>query len=237
MTSVDIPASSAYDVLLGNGPGHAINRSWRGILEQMEAHGWTLIEQLPRIRITRWAHPDGRSITVQFPSDKRPHVSLNEPDDHHALGYRQALAYVVTPRIPDPGPPSIMGAARQLGLEELIADAGVDLTLQPLLQARRDLTPPGGFANPIGPAAKTCEQVMADLFAAAEHNRLRAKERSAHDGGCSDRHSVLLQQRAGQFEAVGLQLAKMTVARHEYRNAVADAAARPLDIRPARVRA
>src|SRR5690242_14241140 len=128
MTSVDIPASSAYDVLLGNGPGHAINRSWRGILEQMEAHGWTLIEQLPRIRITRWAHPDGRSITVQFPSDKRPHVSLNEPDDHHALGYRQALAYVVTPRIPDPGPPSIMGAARRLGLEELVPDRSEEHT-------------------------------------------------------------------------------------------------------------
>lgn len=235
MTSVDIPAQSAFDVLLGNGPGHAINKSWRTVLEQMEVHGWTLSEQDPQIRITRWAHPDGRRLTVQFPSDRRPLIRADHP--YRSLGTRQALAYVVTPWIPDPGPPSIMGAARQLGLEVLVADAGVDVTLLPLLQARVDLTPPGGFANPIRSARKTCEQVMADLFEAAERNREQAKQYAGYDGGVAGARGVLLQQRAGQFEAFGLQLAKMTAARHDYRMALADAAARPLDIRPPRVRA
>ena len=234
MTSVDIPAGTAYDVLLGKGPGHAINRSWRGILEQMEVHGWTLTEQDPQVRITRWGHPDGRSITVQFPSDRRPLIYRDLP--YVMLGYRQALAYVVTPQIPDPGPPSVARAAEQLGLATLVAESSHDVTLHPLLQARVDLTPPGGFILPKGPPAKTCEQVMADLFAAAERNRTAAKALAAHDAGVQTGHGVLLQQRAGQFEAVGLQLAKMTAARHDYRMALADAAARPLDIRPARVR-
>jgi hypothetical protein len=227
-----------YDKLLGDGPLSVKHKQSRQIVEQMEAHGWSLNGNAPSVGLLSFKAPDGRQIGVQFlvgEYSSKPRFFTGDASRGRDMSYKAALAHVVTPTHEEVGGGSVSGAMERAGLPD-INKSYSDHTLRPLRDAQQAHT---GYGTMRGPTKDTAE-VAADLRKAAAQNRVVADQRKAYNdkvlGGNSveDDSSRLLRQRADEFEKVADELAKMDAERKTYEAERDRRAALPLDIRPGR---
>jgi hypothetical protein len=246
-TATASPQPEVYDKLLG--PDSPIqNKSMRGLLEQMEAHGWTLTRgnqggrtghadiAAPdsKLGITYWSAPDGRELVVQFINSKKPHIMTERKYNAPDVTFKKAMAHVVTPTPPElEKAPSVGGALENLGLPPLPTRNGMtmvtDPQMKPLEDAQKAMMPKGAY----GGQGKTLAEAVAGLRRAAAVKRESADTGDRLYGfGGVDPNSARKRELADQFERVAAEMERMDVA---HRASVAERErldAQPLDIRP-----
>ncbi|HEX8108482.1 MAG TPA: hypothetical protein VF516_12200, partial [Kofleriaceae bacterium] len=234
-------STPAYDKLLATeGPAALQNKTMRGVVEQMEAHGWQLKSQNPMLSLTTWEAPDGRTLAIQHINTKKPTIYSSEHPNAintRTLTFKAVLAHVVTPTPPETSPgPSVGNALRSLGLPELSRQHGMttaptDPYLRPLYDADRGLAPKGMY----GGQGKTLAEVTAVLRRNATMQRDAAKRADELYGfGGRDMNSARREQAADTMEKVADELERLDTT---HRASVAEqerVKALPPDIRPGR---
>jgi hypothetical protein len=227
-----------YDAMLGDGPNGVIHKQSRQIVEQLEAHGWSLVGNESTVGLLKFRSPDGREISAQFlvgQYNSKPRFFTGSAQRGTDLTYKAALAHVVTPTLEEVGGPNIREAAKRIGLDvPYLSDVGGrnDPTLRPIQDAQQGMHQKGSY----GGRGESAETAAASLRAAAVRNRETAKRADElyGYGGARDQRSELLEQRADQFEKIADELDKMTQERAAYEAERDRRAALPPDIRPGR---
>jgi len=233
-----------YDKLLGNGPGEGLvqHKQARQIVEQMEAHGWTVTGQSPQVNLITFKAPDGRTLRAQFllstPDAQRGGRSSKpqfSEDKYNGadLTFKAALARVVTPTHEHVASPNVDDALKRAGLPELPRRYGMvsdDSSRPALIAAHKDLGAKGMY----GGRGLTVEETTANLRAAAQRNRENAKKADElyGYGSARDSRSVQWEKSASEYEQVANELEKMQKERAAYEAERERRAGLPLDIRP-----
>lgn len=235
-----VRSTKAYDKLLATEGAFAVqNPTMRKIIEQMEMHGWEITGHDPQMDVTTAKAPDGRTMSVQFISSKKPHVSVSNTYNAPTVTFKAALAHVVTPTHEESGKPSINAAMHRLGLPEINSS---DHTMRPLEDMQREMQQSLGGSYTYTDREITPEvldRVTKRLRTAAAANRQVADQKAEFNrgfmsGGGEDASTELNRQRADQFEQVADELTRMDTERKAYLAERDRRAAAPLDIRPGR---
>lgn len=242
-------STPAYDKLLStDGPAAMQNKTMRGVVEQMEAHGWQLKGENPMMQMTTWEAPDGRTLAVMGINTKKPTIWSSEHPNASGtreLNFKATMAHVITPTFRQAPAPSISAAMEKLGMPSLSgkswSDPGLasrDRSYKPLEDVQRAMMSRSlGYsgAQDMSPA-----EAAAKLRATATQNRATAEQRIAYDSGISGGgryvtpQAQLLLDRADQFDRVADELERMDAT---HKASVAERerlAALPPDIRPGR---
>lgn len=233
-------SKGAYDKLLAADGKFAVqNPTVRKIVEQMEAHGWTLTGHDQQVDVLSAVAPDGRTLKIQFPGGKKPHITISDQYNAPTVTFKAALAHVVTPTHEESGKPSIRAAMDRLGMPDINSS---DHTMRPLEDMQREMQQSLGGSYTYTDREITPEvldRVTKRLRTAAASNRLIADQkaeysRSFMSGSGEDASTELMRKRADQFEQVAAELEKMNTERGAYLAERERRANAPLDIRPGR---
>lgn len=234
-SAAEHPQKAAYDRLLDG--GMVKHKPSRQIIEQMEAHGWTLASQDSRYEVFQFEAPDGRKMTVQHLTREKPKFYPGGGVKGGNPSYKAALAHVVTPAHEEVGGPSVTRAANQVspGLGDRASDSitgggGNDQMARTLGTAQRQLA---GYSNT---PKRSHAEVSADLRSQADRMDALAQSNAEHHERMGDLGESKIAERqraeAQQFRAIADVLDQQATERAEYEAEVARRAAAPLDIRP-----
>lgn len=228
------PQKAAYDSLLDG--GFVKHKQARQIVEQMEAHGWTLTSQNSMMQTTEWEAPDGRKMAVQFLTSDKPKFYPGGQVLGGNPSYKAALAHVVTPTHEPVGAPSVRTAAERVSPElgqrvrAALSDGGNDDHVRRLDRAQRELV--GYGSTPQRPVA----DVVADLRSQADRTDALAQSNAEHAERMGDtgRNAMVERQRseAAELRAIADVMDQQATERAAYEAERERRAAAPLDIRP-----
>jgi hypothetical protein len=232
----DHPQKAAYDKLLDG--GMVKHKNARQIIEQMEAHGWTIASPDPRYQVTQFEASDGRKMTAQHLMDDKPKFYPGGGVTGGNPSYKAALAHVVTPTHAEVGGPNVRTAAEQVSPElgarvrNALSSGGTDDHVRRLDRAQRELV--GYGSTPKRPAA----DIVADLRSQADRLDATAQSNAEHHASMGNAEfgesPVAVRQRreAGELRAIADVMDRQATERQAYEAEVARRATLPLDIRP-----